>query len=576
MLNKSLLRALSYMKPYKYRFFLSIILSFIVSAAGGAPALIVQKLVQKVLIDKDIKMLFMLSAGIILITLVKGGANYIRQGLSDFISNKIIHDINNDVYAQLQKMSLSFYTKMNTGEILSRFTNDSGKVQGVITNCFNVITNVFSVIILIIGVFTIHFKLALVTVVFVPIMTHFVRKFSKRIKNTGKQIQEQAGVISSFLQEVMSGIRVIKAFGTEEYEEERFRERNSKNFKVTYKNSRLKARVTPVIEFFNSISLAAILLYGGYEVINGTLSAGNLVAFLTAVGLLYEPIKKTANTINDIQTSGHSADRIFEIIDMKPEIEDREGAVELLKKDGNVEIENLVFRYEKDREEVLRNINLKVKKGEVVALVGKSGSGKTTLVNLIPRFYEIESGSIKIDGQDIRDVTIKSLRKIIAIVPQETFLFSGSIYDNICYGSEKVTNEEVMEAAKMANATEFIEKLPNGFETEVGERGVMLSGGQKQRIAIARAILKNPRILILDEATSALDTESEKLVQEALEKIMKNRTTFVIAHRLSTIVNSDKIVVMENGEIKEEGKHSELLEMNGMYRKLYNTQFKDN
>ena len=244
-------------------------------------------------------------------------------------------------------------------------------------------------------------------------------------------------------------------------------------------------------------------------------------------------------------------------------------------KDGNVEIEGLTFRYEKDREHVLKNINLSVKNGEVVALVGKSGSGKTTLVNLLPRFYEVKSGSIKIDNQDIRDVTMKSLRNIMAIVPQETFLFSGTIYENICYGSGEVTKEEVIEAAKMANAMEFIEKLPNKFETEVGERGVMLSGGQKQRIAIARAILKNPKILILDEATSALDTESEKLVQEALEKVMKNRTTFVIAHRLSTIVNSDKIVVMQNGEIKEMGKHSELLEKEGIYKKLYDTQFKD-
>lgn len=575
MINKSLIRALGYMKPYKYRFIVAVFLSMIASAAGGAPAIIVQKLVNKVLIEKDMNMLVMLAIGIVLITLVKGVVTYIRQGITDFISNKIIHDINNDVYNQLQKMSLSFYSKINTGEILSRFTNDSNKVQGVITSCFAVMTFVFTALILLIGIFKLHFVLATITVVFVPIMTHFVRKFSKRIRKTGKQIQEQAGIISSFLQEILSGVRVIKAFGTEEYETERFKERNNQTFKITYKNSRIRARVTPVVEFFNSVSLAAILLYGGYEVVKGKLTPGDLIAFLTAVGLLYDPIKRVASLINDIQTSGHSADRIFEIIDMKPEIEDSKDAVELIKKEGNVTIENLTFRYEKERDAVLKGINLEVKKGEVVALVGKSGSGKTTLVNLIPRFYEIESGSIKIDEQNIRDLKMKSLRSIMAIVPQETFLFSGTIYENICYGSGNVTKEEVIEAAKMANAMEFIDKLPEGFETEVGERGVMLSGGQKQRIAIARAILKNPRILILDEATSALDTESEKLVQEALEKIMKNRTTFVIAHRLSTIVNSDKIVVMESGEIKELGKHSELLEKNGIYRKLYDTQFKD-
>ena len=575
MFNKSLLRAMGYMKPYIPIFIVAVILAGIASAAGAAPALIVQQLVNKVLINKDMRMLWILAGSIVAMTFVKGIMTYYRQAITDYISSKIIHDISNDVYLQLQKMSLSFYSRMNTGEILARFTNDAQKVQGVITSIFAVMTHFFTALILIVGIFKLNFVLACMTVIALPIMTHFVRKFSKRIKSTGKKIQEQAGIISSFLQEIMSGIRVIKAFGTEDYEIKRFKEKNYENFKITYKNNRIKARVTPVIEFFNSISLAMILLYGGYEVIKGDLTAGSLIGFLTAVGLMYDPIKRVAGLINDIQTSRHSADRIFEIIDIKPDIEDKENAIEIEECNGVVEIKNLNFKYDIERDYVLKNINLKAEKGEVVALVGKSGSGKTTLVNLIPRFYEVNEGEIVVSGHEIKDVTMKSLRKNMAIVPQETFLFSGTIYDNICYGSENVKKEDVLNAAQKANALEFIEKLPDGFDTQVGERGVLLSGGQKQRIAIARAILKNPKILILDEATSALDTESEKLVQEALDKVMKDRTTFVIAHRLSTIISADKIVVMESGEIKEIGKHSELLEKDGIYRKLYDTQFSE-
>ncbi len=352
----------------------------------------------------------------------------------------------------------------------------------------------------------------------------------------------------------------------------KYKEENDLNFKHSIKNRRLDARLKPIVEFFTTTVVALVALYGGWLVVEGKMTAGSIMAFLTAFGLIIDPMKRLTDINNSIQTSIPAVDRLYEIIDAEVEIEDKEDAVDKKEVVGKIDFKNVYFTYD-NKHDVIKNFNLDVKAGEMIALVGKSGSGKSTLVNLIPRFYDIKSGSIKIDNLDIRDYKLKSLRTHIGIVPQDTFLFSGSVYDNIIYGRRDATKEEVMEAAKMANAYNFIKELPEGFDTEVGERGVLLSGGQKQRISIARAILENPPIMILDEATSALDTESERLVQDALDKLMDNRTTFVIAHRLSTILHADKIVVMEDGEIKEIGKHEELLDKNGIYRKLYETQF---
>jgi ABC-type multidrug transport system fused ATPase/permease subunit len=389
-------------------------------------------------------------------------------------------------------------------------------------------------------------------------------------------MQESFSKLNSLLQEILNGINIIKSFATESYEIDRFKEKNDENYRLTLKNVKVNARVRPLVEFTSTLGVAIIAYYGGLLVINGDMTPGELMSFLTSLGLISEPLKRASDIISGIQTKAHSIDRVFEVLESNEFIQEKKHAKKLKKVKGKVNIKELYFKYNEKEEYVLKNINLDVEPGEMVALVGKSGSGKTTLVNLLPRFYDIEQGEILIDDINIKDVKLESLRKNIGIVPQETFLFSGTIYDNIAYGSAThVSKKDVIRAAKMANAYDFITELPNGFDTEIGEKGVRLSGGQKQRIAIARALLENPPILILDEATSALDTESEKIVQDALDKLMENRTSFVIAHRLSTILNADKIVVMENGEIKEIGKKDELLAKNGIFKKLYDTQFKE-
>ncbi|MFR1676774.1 MAG: ABC transporter ATP-binding protein, partial [Fusobacterium sp.] len=355
---------------------------------------------------------------------------------------------------------------------------------------------------------------------------------------------------------------------------ERYKEISMDEFQKSYRSTKIKAKVSPINEVITTIMVLLVASYGGYQILVAkTMSAGDLISFVTALGLMSQPLKRLVNKNNDLQEALPSADRVIEILDVPVEQDHYGEEKELNGKIKTMSFNNVSFHYDDSPELILKNINLDVKAGEVVAFVGKSGSGKTTLVNLIPRFFEVSEGNIEVNGINIKNLSLKKYRDYIGVVPQESFLFSGTVYDNIAFGKAGVTEEDIIKAAKMANAYNFIMELPNQFKTEVGERGTMLSGGQKQRIAIARALIQNPEIMILDEATSALDTESERLVQDALDKLMVNRTTFVIAHRLSTIINADKIVVMENGEIKEVGNHQELLKLNGLYRHLYEIQF---
>ena len=382
--------------------------------------------------------------------------------------------------------------------------------------------------------------------------------------------------MNSKLQETLSGIRVIRAFATEKQEIHNFKKISLELKKVVMKTVGYNAKSNSVSEALNYVMMAILLLFGGYRILRGRVfTTGDFLTIMSAIGSMYTPVRRSANIYNSLSTNIPSIGRIFEILDVVPEIADAPDCIKFEEFKSDITFENADFSYKDSDEKVLKNINLVAKKGETVALVGNSGGGKSTLVNLIPRFFDVTGGKITIDGIDVKNYKIKSLRKKIGIVPQETFLFGGTILENIKYANQNASVEEVIEAAKKANAHEFIEKLEQGYETEIGERGIKLSGGQKQRISIARAILENPQILILDEATSALDNESEQLVQDALEKLMKGKTTFVIAHRLSTIINSDKIVVIQQGEIRETGTHEELLDKDGIYKSLYNKSFKN-
>jgi len=572
-MKETVKRAIKYLKSYINLFVLNIILSLLSGIAVAAPAWIFQNVIDDVLIKKDERMLYLMCGAILGIYIIKGIVFYYRSLISETISSGIVFKIREELQAHLQTLSLKFYSNIGNGELIARFSNDIQRFKDLLLAFFSIILKSLTLMILLIRLFGLDWKLTLLSLVFIPLLSKIVRKFTKKLYKTGTKMQEEIANITSYLQESISGVRIIKAFAMEEKEKTQFGEINKKNYQAAIKNKKVSARVTPIIDLFNAISIILILIFGGKIVLNGLLTVGEFISFLIALGLMSDPIRTMGTMYNKIITNLSSVNRIFDLMDIEADIKEKENALELENVKGEIKIKGLSFAYEEKEGNVLNNINIDANLGEVVALVGKSGSGKTTLVNLIPRFYDIENGEILIDGHNIKDVTIKSLRKNIGIVPQDTFLFTGTIADNIAYGKENASEEEIKEAAKMANALEFINEFPNGLKTEVGERGNLLSGGQKQRVAIARAILKNPQILILDEATSALDTESERLVQDALDKLMKNKTTFVIAHRLSTIINADKIIVMEDGKILEVGNHKELLAKKAKYKELYEKQF---
>jgi len=571
----SLKKMFDYGMNYKYRFILIVILSLIVSLTKALPAWLSKSLMDDVLIAKDMKMLILVSGGLVIATIVKGFSMYYKEIFSSYTTRLVVRDIQQDIYRHLHKLSHSYFDRTPQGEIMARISGDAGNLGKIGFMIFQILPEFLTVTVLLIGLFRIDVVLAIMTLIMMPGMMMVLKKILKKIKKTARKRQDQRGELNSLIQESLSGIRVVKAFATEQDEIEKYEEKNMEVLSTEYRNKKVEARISPINEVVTTILTVGVLLYGGNKVIvDANFTAGDLVSFLTSLGLMFEPLKKMIKRGSDLMSIMPSADRVMELLDEVPEVVEKKNAKDYGDLSPKVRFKDLKFKYGKDLDYAINNINFEINAGEVIALVGRSGSGKTTLVNLIPRFYEVEDGSITIDGVDIRDLKIKELRDHIGIVPQETFLFSGSIYSNILYGAENnVTKEEVINAAKMANAHNFIIEFENGYDQEVGERGTLMSGGQKQRIAIARALLKNPEIMILDEATSALDTESERLVQDALEKLMIGRTTFVIAHRLSTIVNADKIIVMDRGKIAEIGSHQELLSSGGIYKKLYETQF---
>ncbi len=563
-----------YMKRYSIPIFLNILLAMISSAVSSAPLALIKRLFDKGIIESNEKDILYAAGSMILLAVVGAILVYWNTVFSALISASIYKNIVDDIYIKIQTLDMEYFSSAKIGELMTKVITDPNNINSVIKETFNMIPEVFKVVICFGLALSIDWKLTLGILIVAPVLITIVKKYSKKLKRSGKKRQEAMGLINSKLQESLSGIRVIKAFAMEKEEIRDFRIKNTKLKRIAIQTAKYNARSSAVSEALNYIMIAGLLLAGGYRVLRGhDFTPGDFVTIMGAISSMYTPIRRAITRFNEISVDIPSVGRVFEILEEEPKIIDNENKILFQYFSDNITFENVDFKYKDSDEKILKNINFTVKKGETMAFVGNSGGGKSTLVNLIPRFFDVSNGAIKIDGVNIKDYDVKSLRKNIGIVPQETFLFSGTILQNIKYGKRDATFEEIKEAAKKANAHEFIKKLEDGYNTEIGERGVKLSGGQKQRIAIARAILENPQILILDEATSALDNESEKLVQDALEKLMENKTTFVIAHRLTTIENSDKIVVLQQGEIKETGTHAELLEKNGLYKSLYNKNF---
>ena len=575
--NKSLNVFLGYSYRYKWHMIAVIILSVLASAMSSAPAWLSKKFVDDVLIKQNKEMFLWIIGGIFAATVIKVITSYYSEVTSNFVTETIKREIKIDIFSHLEKLPINYFKKNKLGDTLSKLTNDTTSLGRIGFIIFDMFKELLTVLILTGRMFQVDYILALVSLILLPLIIRVVRKYTKKIRKYGRERQDTTGKVTAFTQETLSGIFVIKAFNNTDFVIDKYKDLTKEEFEQAYKTTKIKAKVSPINEVITTFMVLLVVLYGGYQIlIAKKITSGDLISFVTALGLMHQPLKRLISKNNDLQDSLPSADRVVEIFDEKIETDVFGEAVEFDEKIENIKFENVNYKYEDSNDYVLKNINLNVKAGEIVAFVGKSGSGKTTLVNLLARFFNTDEGSVTVNGVNIKNIPLGIYRNKFAIVPQETFLFGGTIKENISFGKE-VTDEEIITAAKMANAYNFIqEDLPNKFETEVGERGALLSGGQKQRIAIARALIKNPEIMILDEATSALDSESEKLVQDALDGLMEGRTTFVIAHRLSTIVRADKIVVMDNGEIKEIGTHSELIAMNGIYKNLYDIQFNEN
>lgn len=564
-----------YVHPYIKYSVLAVIATVIVSAMSGLQAWLIKPVLDDIFVQRNEQLLYILPGAVLATFVVKSVFTYYQSYFLQLAAFCMIRDLRDDVYANMAYMPLSEFHKKPTGHIISTIVNDSGIVSKLGAEVIKGVSQHVLTIIFLLGVlFYRDWKLAIISIVLLPVAGHFLSRYGKRARKLTKMAQAQLADLMKILEETITGIRIVKTFTMEDGERARFVKENRRFNELLVKTGRIASRVSPIMESIGGVAAAVVILYGGMQVVDGSMSAGSFFSFMTALLMMYGPIKSLSNLHNSMQQAMAAAERVFELKDSVTEINDMDAGIrELEGVNASIEYKDICFRYHQDEPRVLDGVNIRINKGEVVALVGSSGGGKTTFVNLLPRFYTPESGTITIDGRDIREYSLRALRSKIAVVTQDTILFNDTLENNIAYGKKEYTHEQVVAAAKAAHADGFIDKMPHGYGTEIGEKGIRLSGGEKQRISIARAILKDSPILVLDEATSALDTESERIVQKALENLMKNRTTLVIAHRLSTVINADKIVVISGGKIAAIGRHAELLEKSEIYSKLYEMQF---
>ncbi len=565
-------RLLALIKKNKFRLFLAMACMLVIAVASSATAFLVKPVLDDIFFNKDTTMLKIIPLVVVLIYFLRGIGMYGQDYLMNYVGENVIKDLRNDLYSRIQDLPIAFFHKEKTGVLMSRITNDVNIIKAMVSTAVTgSLKDSFSIVGLTFVIFYRDWKMALIAFVVLPIAFFPVVEFGRRVRRISTGWQEAMADLNSFLHETFAGNKIVKAFGMESYEKKRFFDKTLDLFKLEMKAVIARSLSSPIMEFLGGLGIAFIIWYGGYKVITGSSTAGTFFSFMAAVLMLYDPVKKLSGLNNAVQQGLSAADRVFDIIEMESDIKEKKDPITIKRGPHRVTFENVFFKY--DDVMVLKDINLDVKAGDVLALVGMSGGGKTSLVNLIPRFYDVTRGAIRIDGTDIRDVSISSLRDQMGIVTQEPILFNDSIRNNIAYGKRNATDKEIIKAAEAAYAYDFIQNFSNKFDTNIGELGGRLSGGEKQRICIARALLKDAPILILDEATSSLDAEAEMLVQKALENLMKGRTTFVIAHRLSTIDYADRIVVIVNGRVKEEGKQEELISMRGEFFKLYQMQY---
>ena len=569
-------RILTYLHKYRVRLIAACVCAAGVAGMSGLYAWLVQPILDEIFIAKDQLLLMVLPLVIIGAATLKGLFSYGQAYLMSYVGNRVVTEIRQQLFAQFLRLSLAFHHKHSGGRLVARVINDVNEMANAIPHVIRNLVQQGLTFLALTGVaFYQNWKLATVLILVTPVSTYAIVKIGKRLRKFAARGQESMGDMASALKEAFAGIRIVKAYGAEYVEQQRFARGNTAYLRAVMKSAQLAALSSPLLEVIGIGGIAFIIWYGGSSVIDGEMKPGEFFSFLAAMFMAFDPVKKLAGANVVIQRAIAAANRVFEMLDEEHEFAQDHGRTELPAISRSLEFQNVSFSYDGSDEPAIEHVHLTVEFGEVVALVGKSGSGKSTLMSLVPRFHDPSEGRILIDGRDIRDVTLTSLRAQIAIVSQETVLFDETVRANIAYGRPEASKEDIIRAAQAAHAWEFIEELPEGLDTLIGENGVSLSGGQRQRLAIARAMLRNPPLLILDEATSALDTESERNVQDALAELMKNRTTLVIAHRLSTVQHADRIIVLDEGRIVEEGVHHELLHRNGVYTRLYQTQFHD-